>query len=483
MPTQTTLKKRILRGYLVPLVLLVLVSVALVMMAVHLQGVTDSVKSAQDIVLASTSLESDTHQAQAAARGLLLNGGEDDRRALAESRQSYDANRLILRQLVKDSSQLALMERLDGLRAQVVQRYEREIELLDSGHQAEAIAALKTGQGSTLSNEIEVSTAQFVEAERKILEERTAEQVNSLRLLVIIVVGATATAIIISLFSAVRVASSISETLSEAIGDMTTSTVQIAATVDEHEHSVTQQAAAVSETTSTVEELEASSSQSASQAESTSSSAKQALEVALEGGRLSEEVVDNMGEVQKKVGSVAEQILKLSEQAGQIGEIARVVGELAGETNMLALNAAVEAARAGEQGKGFAVVATEVRKLAAQSKKSAERTNGIVSEIQRSINSAVMVADEGNRAVGQAAQVTRKTVDAFEEIASVARDVAVSTQQVLLNSKQQAIALSQVTEAMKSLTAGSQQIAVGTKQTQIGVQKLNEVATGLKALV
>ena len=49
---------------------------------------------------------------------------------------------------------------------------------------------------------------------------------------------------------------------------------------------------------------------------------------------------------------------------------------------MLALKAAVEAARAGEQGKGFGVVAGEIRKLADESKKSAQKINDLATDIQ-----------------------------------------------------------------------------------------------------
>jgi methyl-accepting chemotaxis protein len=90
-----------------------------------------------------------------------------------------------------------------------------------------------------------------------------------------------------------------------------------------------------------------------------------------------------MADLEKSMSNIANQILGLSEQAAQIGSISRLLSELAGETNMLALNAAVEAARAGEHGKGFSVVAAEIRKLADQSKLSAEKSNQIVADIQR----------------------------------------------------------------------------------------------------
>lgn len=53
-------------------------------------------------------------------------------------------------------------------------------------------------------------------------------------------------------------------------------------------------------------------------------------------------------------------------------ENTQVIVSISEQTNLLALNASIESARAGEQGRGFAVVAEEVRKLAEQTKLTAE---------------------------------------------------------------------------------------------------------------
>src|SRR6185295_5640534 len=95
-----------------------------------------------------------------------------------------------------------------------------------------------------------------------------------------------------------------------------------------------------------------------------------------------QKTIDGMSDLKDKVTAIAAQILKLSEQTSQIGGITDLVSDLASQTNMLALNAAVEAARAGEHGKGFAVVSAEIRKLADQSRKAAERINTLVADVQ-----------------------------------------------------------------------------------------------------
>jgi CHASE3 domain sensor protein len=483
MSDQVSLKKRILKGYLLPIGLLVAVALVIFFNAQALQRTTNAVKQAQQIVIATTEMMLHLHKGMLEVTELIVTESDKQRRNLRDARAAYDVNRSLLEGVVKDSAQKAMLRRIDIARARLLEHNDRVVSLVDAKRTRAAVQVMRSGLGEGLGEILEDHLNEFATEERKLLAERVALQTEELQQMVILVVVGTAVAIVLSLIIGGAVAGRISATVSESIVDMSASTAQIAATVDEHERSAAQQAAAVIETTATIEELGASSRQSADQAEATAASARQALVVAQEGGRLSAQVADSMIVMQQKVNSVAERIQSLSEQAGQIGGVALVVGELAGETNMLALNAAVEAARAGEHGKGFAVVASEIRKLAEQSKKSAERTNTMVSEIQRAMSSAVMVTEDSSRTALEAGAIIRRTVDAFDQIASVANNVSVSTQQVLLNSKQQAIAVNQVTEAMKSLSSGSMQIAAGTQQTQVGVKKLNEIAVSLKALV
>lgn len=276
---------------------------------------------------------------------------------------------------------------------------------------------------------------------------------------------------------------SITNTLSNSVNTLASSSAEIAATVEQHERTVLQQTSSVSETTATTEELRVSAQTSSNQAENAAAMVKKALQLAQDGSLSSERASVGMGDLQEKVRAVAEQILQLSEQAGQIGAIAKVVGDLAGETNMLALNAAVEAARAGENGKGFAVVASEVRKLADQSKKSAERANALVADIQKATNSAVMVAEEGSKTAREVFDITMQNGETFQALADYAGMIDQNAQQVVLNSRQQAGALSQISEAMRSLNAGATEMAAGTKQTKIGLQNLTDVATSLKAMI
>ena len=189
--------------------------------------------------------------------------------------------------------------------------------------------------------------------------------------------------------------------------------------------------------------------------------------------------------------------MHLSEQTNQIGNITRLVTDIANQTNMLSLNAAVEAARAGENGKGFAVVASEIRKLADQSKKSAEKIHTLISDIQNAISVTVMVTEEGKKNAEAGIKLSQETASAFSSMTQAINDVvlknqeisltsindvAAISQQISLTSKQQAVAIQQVVEAMNNINQGATQTASGLVQTKIGSQQLNKTALELKAL-
>ena len=271
--------------------------------------------------------------------------------------------------------------------------------------------------------------------------------------------------------------------LTRTINTLASSSTQISATIDQQERIASQQAASVNETTTTMDELEASCRQAAEQAKAAVTAAQQALGLAQGGTQAVEETLEGMFTLEKKVGAIAEQIVYLSEQADQIGSISQLVSDLANKTNMLAFNSSVEAVRAGEHGKGFSVVANEIRKLADQSEKSAERISDLVSEIQSAINSTVMVTDEGTKTVAAGVQTAQKTNQAFTGVADAVKKVVLNNQQISLNLKQQVDAMQQIVEAMETVNKGAKETASGISQTKSGTEQLNEAALVLKRIV
>ncbi|HEY8543058.1 MAG TPA: methyl-accepting chemotaxis protein, partial [Pseudothermotoga sp.] len=91
----------------------------------------------------------------------------------------------------------------------------------------------------------------------------------------------------------------------------------------------------------------------------------------------------------ERLADLVQTMDELSNVSGGIRQMVQTIQQISEQTNLLALNAAIEAARAGEHGRGFAVVAEEVRKLAEQSRVSAEQISKQISNIEFAIKSSV----------------------------------------------------------------------------------------------
>ncbi|MCP6763136.1 MAG: methyl-accepting chemotaxis protein [Fischerella sp. CENA71] len=304
--------------------------------------------------------------------------------------------------------------------------------------------------------------------------------VNSLKIVtILIIIVSLAVVLSLGIFRTRQVV----HLIKQLVNVISASIQQTFSGLDQQARIAGQQAASVHETTTTMDELEASCRQSAQQAKSATTAAQQALTTAEDGSQAVKETLESMFILEKKVVAIAEQIVHLSAQASQIASISQIVSDLANQTNMLALNSSVEAVRAGEYGKGFAVVANEIRRLSDQSQKSADKINILVSNIQKAINSTVMVTEEGTKIVKTGVENVQKSDQAFAGVADAINYMVVNNQQISLNLKQQLDAIQQVVQAMDNINRGAKETATGINQTKLGTEQLSAVALTLKEIV
>ena len=275
----------------------------------------------------------------------------------------------------------------------------------------------------------------------------------------------------------------ITTTLDNFSRNLARSSDDIATKLERQEAVANEQAGSVSQATSTVDRLGAVSRQSAVQAEASATSASQVLALAEAGSQTVDQTMSGMENLKEKVREIAEQIINLSEQTSQISNVSELVGDLANQTNMLALNAAVEAAHAGEQGKGFRVVASEIRKLADESRKSADRINNLVTDVQVAIQSAVIVTDEGKQTAESSIELAQQTARSLIGVKDAVNSVFSNTSQISDAAKIQAIGIQEILSAVNALNLGAMDTAADMGEVKASTVQLKQSANELRTIV
>ncbi len=477
------LKHRILLGYIIPILLFVVVSIFIFMKVEIAKRSVNDIKNAENTVSEIVDVHLAAINMSKSVRGYLLSKNETSLRNYDIEAKNLIESDNLLNKYISDPQQINSLHLIENLAERIKGENLKLIALVKEGKITDAYTKFKSDELPTLSQDLNNMLKELESVQKQDILNKREKLENAMQQIVSAILWGTLLSIILAIAIGLYISSRITITISEATNSVSTSSTEISSTITQHERTAVQQATMVNETTATVEELGASARQSAEQAESSAAMAQKTMTMTEEGQTAVSQTVDGMTGLKEKINTVAGQILKLSEQTAQVGSIANLVVDIAGQTNMLALNAAVEAARAGEHGRGFAVVAAEVRKLADQSKKSAGDANALIAEIQKATNSTIMVTEDGTKSVEDITRLTQRLGETFNAISGAAGGVYNNAQQVLLNTRQQSAALGQVVSAINEINTGSKETAAGLTQTKIGVQKLNEVAQNLKAMV
>ncbi len=266
------------------------------------------------------------------------------------------------------------------------------------------------------------------------------------------------------------------ENLNSAAAEILASTTQQAAGTGE-------QAAAIQQTTTTMEEVTQSGVQISERAKQVAASAEATSAVSRAGLLAVENTNRTMETIREQAEAVAENVVSLSERTQAIGEIISTVNDLAEQSHLLALNAAIEAAAAGEHGRSFSVIASEVKNLADQSREATVQVRSILGDIQKGINSSVMLTEEAVKRVEsgkQQADVADRTIREMTE--SIQQSVQ-AFQQIVAGSNQQQIGFTQVMQAVRDIGQASQQTAGSTRQLEKAAVNLTALAQQLQKAV
>ncbi|OLN21266.1 hypothetical protein BTO30_15905 [Domibacillus antri] len=208
-----------------------------------------------------------------------------------------------------------------------------------------------------------------------------------------------------------------------------------------------------------------------------------------EGAASIHKVLQQMNKITDSASHTAEVIRSLGNRSNEIQNIVGFITEIAEQTNLLALNAAIEAARAGENGKGFAVVAEEVRKLAEESKKSAQQITQMIALIQSETHQAVTSIKQQNNDVEEGLLFTQEANGAFAEIEGSVGQVTHNVEEMSSSIQNLDTFIVRIVQAVdhvqkiaEASAAASQQVNAGTEENAATIEEVSANAQNLAIL-
>lgn len=184
---------------------------------------------------------------------------------------------------------------------------------------------------------------------------------------------------------------------------------------------------------------------------------------------LSQQGEDMIKRASMQMQELSSSMQSITDSSEQTKRIIGTIDEIAFQTNLLALNAAVEAARAGEAGAGFAVVAEEVRNLAMRSAEAAKETAELIE------SSNTKIAEGQKNALGAG--------DMFAQVEHTIHEIRLLVSNIATDSLEQHNGIDHLNRAMQQIEQVVQSNAASAEEGAAASQELHGQSDNLQNVI
>lgn len=363
-----------------------------------------------------------------------------------------------------------------------------------------------------IANEFDAAVADMSERQRlkdaKLVEEALAHsEFTTLISFAIALVGVICALLFGGVFSS-KIVETMKRTIqdlsrsSQEINNKTGSVGQISTNLSS---STVQQAASLQETVASLTEISAMVARNAESAQTSVVNSEQSTMAVNQGKEKVglmissiKDIADGNNELMDKMQKSNAEITEIVTVIEDIARKTEVINDIVFQTKLLSFNASVEAARAGEHGKGFAVVAEEIGNLAAMSGNAAHeisdmlttsvnRVSGIVEGTKTMMNSLMKrsaekidLGNETARECSEAFNLIQKNVSAVNELLIEISTASIEQSQGIKEINKAMNELDQVTQQNSGYATDSSQTATELNNQ---VEKLNTIVIELSGFI
>ena len=266
--------------------------------------------------------------------------------------------------------------------------------------------------------------------------------------------------------------------------------VQISTTVNEIQAASKEQSSTANQQSQTINEFSLSLTEVAQTADNLAVSSKRSYEnfsnMAIKVDSInknSSQILESMNAINRSTKQTSDRVKNLNDRMDNINETVLTISNIADQTTLLSLNAAIEANKAGEMGKGFSVVATEIRRLSDRSIDSTSEISGMVRDIQRATESAVVAMEKSSEEIRIGIENVRNSADFLTEIYDTTVDVKEQLSIITENSQLQSQSSRSAQQTSTELLASSKIAAQAARQTSLAAYELASMAAQLSEAV